>query len=138
MKKIDFLIVFLVLIISLFLFLSFNNTNNVSNNIQLIINNEQIDSLDINTECEYIINSDNIYIYIYKNNQLIKKINNKYIKNIYNKIIISNNTIVMVASNCKGKDCMNMKINNTTYFPIICTNGVVIKITNKQNSDIMI
>jgi hypothetical protein len=45
----------------------------------------------------------------------------------------------MEASNCVGKDCMHMEINEQHKLPIICTNGIVIKISNKDNqSDIMI
>ncbi len=138
MKKIDFLIGGIILLIAIFIYLNFNNKYNSINNIELIINNEIIDNIDINNNCEYIITSDNVYIYIYKNDQLIKTIDNKYTKNIYNKVSVKDKTITISESNCKGKDCLYMKINDNVKLPIICTNGVVIKINKEDSSDIII
>ena len=138
MKKLDFLIVLGLLFIGFIIFLLFNDTSN-SNTIQIIINNEVIEELDIYNNTEYRIQSDEYNIYIYKNKVLIKKIDNEAKKDIYNVITIENSKVIMSESNCKGKDCMHMEITLDKKLPIICTNGVVIKISNNDNkSDITI
>ena len=139
MKKLDFLILFGVLLFISIIFLLFKTNNYTNNDIQIIVNNELIDNLTINDNNTYLINSDDLYIYIYKNKVLIKKIENKYKRNIYNIITIDKSTIKMKESNCAGKDCMYMEINENHKLPIICTNGIVIKISNNDNkSDILI
>ncbi len=139
MKKLDFLILFGFILFISIIFLLFKTNNYTNNDIQIIINNELIDNLTINDNNTYLINSDDSYIYIYKNKLFIKKIENKYKKNIYNIITIDKATIKMKISNCAGKDCMYMEINENYKLPIICTNGIVIKISNNDNkSDILI
>ena len=139
MKKLDFLILVGMLLFISFLFILFNNKKYVNNKLQLIVNNELIDNLNINESNIYLINSDDIYIYIYKNELLFKTVTNKYRKKIYNVITIENGTIKVTSSNCIGKDCMHMEINKNNNLPIICTNGIVIKISNSnKTSDIMI
>ena len=140
MKKLDFLILFGVLLFISILFLIANNRKyDINNDIQIIINNEIIDNLSINDNNTYLINSDDLYIYVYKNGSLIKTIDNKHKKNIFNIITIDSSKIKMKESNCLGKDCMHMEINENHKLPIICTNGIVIKISNNDNkSDILI
>lgn len=143
MKKIDCLIILLFIfvfsIIYIFIYKPYiNNLNN--NQIQILVNNQLIKEIDLSINNIYIIKSNNQLIEIYENDKLIKTIpsNNKQ---IYNKIIISNNKVLMKESNCKGKDCMYMEINKQSKFPIICTNGIVIKYSNKNknySSDIII
>lgn len=138
MKKYDFLIVGIVLIFSCFIYVLFNNKTN-SNTIQVIINNEVIDEIDIYDNLSYIIDSNDSEIIIYKNNKLIRTIKNTYRKDIYNVIIIKDSKVIMSQSNCSGKDCMYMEISQDKKLPIICTNGIVIKISNNDNkSDIII
>ena len=34
----------------------------------------------------------------------------------------------MIDASCKGKDCMEMEINKNKSMPIVCTNGIVVKV----------
>lgn len=138
MKKYDFLIVLIVLAFVSIIYISFNITDK-TNIVEIIINNEIIDEVNIYEDNIYLIESDTEFIYIYKNNNLFKKIDNKYKKNIHNIITINNKVTKMTQSNCKGKDCMYMEINDIINLPIICTNGIVVKVSNNTNkSDIII
>lgn len=133
MKRYDSIIIASIFVIIIISFFIFNKTNIDNNIIQIIVNNEVIDEININNQYEYIIESNNDTINIYKtdlNNKKIisiKKVQNKSNKNIYNHIVINNRKINMTESNCKGKDCMHMEINENKQFPIICTNGIIIK-----------
>jgi len=139
MKKYDFLIVSIVFIFACFIYIIFNINKTDSNTIQIIINNEIIDELDIYNNISYIIESNDSEILIYKNNKLIKIIKNTYHKDIYNIITIKDSKVTMSQSNCSGKDCTYMEISQNKKLPIICTNGIVIKISNNTNSsDIII
>ena len=139
MRKLDFLIYGIVLLFGLLLFILFNTNNTKEyNTIQLIVNNQIIDETHMYNENTYLIVSDNTNIYIYKNNNLITKINNDLNKNIYNNVIIKDNKVIMSEANCKGKDCLHMEISQEKKLPIICTNGVVIKLIENNNSDIIV
>ena len=41
----------------------------------------------------------------------------------------------MIEASCSGKDCMKMEINKNKTLPIVCTNGVNVRIKSK-NSEI--
>lgn len=111
--------------------------NNAS--MQIILNDILIDEISLYENMEYTIDSDANFIYIYKNKYLVNTIKNNKNKVIYNKILIQNEVVKVTESNCKGKDCMSMKIDKNTILPIICTNGLVIKLVdNKQYGDIIV
>lgn len=142
MKKVDYLIIasIFVFITMIYMFIYRPYISKSSDKIQLIINNEEIDSFYLYEEITYEIKSINNQILIYKNDSLFKTIDNKNIKNIYNKIKIENRKVQVIDSNCIHKDCMNMEIKDTNKLPIICTNGITIKYKTKSNntSDIII
>lgn len=142
MKKVDYLIIALifVFITMIYMFIYRPYISKSSDKIQLIINNEEIDSFYLYEEITYEIKSNNNQILIYKNDSLFKTIDNKNIKSIYNKIKIENRKVQVINSNCIHKDCMNMEIKDTNKLPIICTNGITIKYKTKSNntSDIII
>ncbi len=144
MKKIDYIIIsfvlIFILILYLFLYKPYINNTNDDTKIEIIVNNEYIDTISIiDINCIYEIKSDKNLIYIYKNDILLKSIDNEKNIIIYNKIQITNNSVKVIDSNCKGKDCMFMEINIHKKLPIICTNGVIIKIVkNNNDSDIII
>lgn len=142
MKKVDYLIIALifVFITMIYMFIYRPYISKSSDKIQLIINNEEIDSFYLYEEITYEIKSINNQILIYKNDSLLKTIDNKNIKNIYNKIKIEDRKVQVIDSNCIHKDCMNMEIKDTNKLPIICTNGITIKYKTKSNntSDIII
>ena len=135
MKKSDILIISIVfmLILSLVFINTLNNKDEYT--IQLIVNNEYIDTIYFDNDCEYEIKSNNNFIYIYKNDVLIKTIDSK--KEIYNKIIVNDGVIIMKDANCVGRDCTRMHLSKDYLRPIICTNNVIVKIEyQKQDVDI--
>ena len=143
MKRLDYLIIALifVFITLIYMFIYRPYISKASDKIELIVNNEIVDEFYLHEQITYELKTNNNQILVYKNNELIKRIENKNSKELYNKIQISNRQVKMIQSNCKNKDCMFMKINNSYKLPIICTNGITIKYKNKNNnnqSDIII
>ena len=113
--------------------------HNNNANMQIILNDILIDEISLYENVEYTIDSDANFIYVYKNKNLFNTIENKKNKIVYNKILVQNGVVKVTESNCKGKDCMLMKIDKNTILPIICTNGLVIKLVdNKQYGDIIV
>ena len=136
MKRIDYLIIGFVVIVGAILYLCMMREKTVTNTYQIIVKNQVVDEDYIYNKNNYLIESSNGYIYIYKNDSLLIKILNKDI--IKNEIEVCNNVIKMKNANCSGKDCTFMIIDSNHKMPIICTNGVVIKLVNRQtNSDIV-
>lgn len=136
MKRIDYLIIGFVVIVGAILYLCMMRQKTISNTYQIIVKNQVVDEDCIYNKNNYLIESSNGYIYIYKNDRFLIKILDKDI--IKNEIEVYNNVIKMKNANCSGKDCTFMIIDSNHSVPIICTNGVVIKLVNKQtNSDIV-
>lgn len=133
MKKLDYLIIIIIILFCTIIGFFVIGTNSTVNKIQIIVKNEIVDEINISDNYEYIIVSENDVINIYRNNIIFKTI--KYdtpSKQIKNHIVVKNNKINMIESNCSGKDCMQMELNNISKMPIICTNGIVIKYIKKQ------
>lgn len=111
--------------------------------IEISFKNEIIDEIDFDKvfiekqEITYridYIHSDN-KIYVYKNDVLKSEINYQGTKDFHNTILVKDGTIKMIEASCSGKDCMKMEINKNKTLPIVCTNGVNVRIKNK-NSEI--
>ena len=111
--------------------------------IEISFKNEIIDEIDFDKvfiekqEITYRIDyipSDN-KIYVYKNDVLKSEINYQGTKDFHNTILVKDGTIKMIEASCSGKDCMKMEINKNKTLPIVCTNGVNVRIKNK-NSEI--
>lgn len=136
MKRLDYLIIGFILIVGVVLYVFMVDQKPCTNKYQIIVKNQVVDEDYIYNKNNYLIESSNGYIYIYKNNHLLIEIfNNDIIKN---EIEVCDSVIKMKNANCKGKDCTFMIIDDNHKGPIICTNGVVIKLVNKQtNSDIV-
>lgn len=139
-KLADILIIIsiIIIIISIFLF-SFKKYKVDLNDsyIEIIYKNEVVVKTQVNEEAEYEIKSsdDLKNVLIYKNDILIKSLNITVNDDFYNIIIIKDGVIHMDDASCKNKDCMKTEINETHTLPIICTNGVTIKVVS--NDDII-
>lgn len=137
MKKIDYLIISIIMFVIAILFIySYSGISNNNQIYQIIIKNQVVDEDNIYKQNKYLIDTQEGYIIIYKNDKIIKKILDDNL--IYNEIIVIDKTIKMKEANCKGKDCTFMIIDDNHKLPIICTNGVIVKLINdKTNSDIV-
>lgn len=111
--------------------------------IEISFKNQIIDEIDydkvfkelqeIKYEIKYVHSSG--IIYVYKNDVLKTEIEYTGTKDFYNTILIKDGTIKMIEASCSGKDCMKMEINKNKTLPIVCTNGVNVRIRSK-NSEI--
>ena len=50
----------------------------------------------------------------------------------YNTILITNKEIKMIDASCKNHDCMRMQMNPLFHTPIVCTNGIIVKMVSRD------
>ena len=133
----------LVIICILIFFLVIKDKKISDGVIEISFKNQIIDEIDydkvfkelqeIKYEIKYVHSSGTIYVY--KNDVLKTEIEYAGTKDFYNTILIKDGTIKMIEASCSGKDCMKMEINKNKTLPIVCTNGVNVRIKSK-NSEI--
>ena len=136
-------LIILVIICVLIFFLVIRGKKVNDGVIEISFKNQIIDEIDydkvfkelqeIKYEIKYV-HSENT-IYVYKNNVLKSELEYSGTKDFYNTILIKDGTIKMIEASCSGKDCMKMEINKNKTLPIVCTNGVNVRIKSK-NSEI--
>lgn len=133
--KVDHLIIIVIALVLICLLFIYNDVNINESNIQIIFKNELIIEENIETENRYLIESNDEFnkISIYKNGILINEINIFTDRYISYEILISNNKVKVLKANCINKDCMNMYIDYYHLFPIICVDGLIIKVVDKEN-----
>ncbi len=145
MKKWDYLIIsivgLIILVFFIVFYLPYRNIDLENAKVMIMINNQIIEELDLdeNKEYDYVIKaSKNSDILIYKNESLLKTITNTKNIEIDNNFMIKGYEIKMTNANCKHHDCMHMVINNQSTLPIVCTNGIIIKVINNSDIDIIV
>lgn len=146
MKKIKILditiciIALLILIFSYFFCFKKYTNNKDANIVEIYFKNELIDKMstdvaftsDIVYEITY--QKDTGIIQVFKNNNdLIKEISYHGPSDFYNVIQMKDGNIKMIDASCRGKDCMEMEINKAKTMPIVCTNGLVVKVVMDKN-----
>ena len=114
--------------------------------IEISFKNQIIDEIDCDSvfesldeiKYEIIYDHSTSIISIYKNGSIYKKIPYTASKDFNNTILIKDGSIKMIEASCSGKDCMKMEINKNKTLPIVCTNGVNVRIKGKnQEIDIV-
>ena len=114
--------------------------------IEISFKNQIIDEIDYDSvfnKCEEIkyeitYDHDINIISIYKNGSLYKKLSYSGLKDFNNTILIKDGTIKMIEASCSGKDCLKIEINKNKTLPIVCTNGINVRIKSKnQEIDIV-
>lgn len=116
MKKLDFVIIFIVLLISILIYSLYFNAYKIKA-------------------------SDQLYVEVIYKNDLVKRI--KLEKDTYevididkdghhNQVTITYESIKMTEADCPDKYCMRMFMNYRSYTPIMCTNGVVVRIVGQS------
>lgn len=140
----DIVALICLIIVSVFIFFLVIKQEKVNDGIiEISFKNYIIEELDYNKvfiekqEIKYEINynhQDKI-ILVYKNGSLYNTFSYDGAKDFNNTILIKDGAIKMIEASCSGKDCMKMEINNNKTLPIVCTNGVNVRVKNK-NSEI--
>lgn len=137
----DFIIFAFVIIIIIMLFIFIFKDKYESSIVCISFKNEVIDEIDrneifdSNIETKYVIEyvKEDKKIYIYKNDTLFKEIINDDENSFRNVIVINNEGIKMAEASCKNKDCMRTIITKNSTLPIVCTNGIIIKLVDKDS-----
>ncbi|MFA6661734.1 MAG: NusG domain II-containing protein [Bacilli bacterium] len=139
MKKGDIIILvslFAIILVGFFVYYLVVKTD--SNTIEIVVKNEIVETTTLNNDATYkIYSSEDLEdIYVYKDDELIKTINYKHSIAISNTIQIKDKTVNMIDANCNTKDCMKMYINESHKMPIICTNGVEVRVIENNEVDV--
>lgn len=125
LKKIDYIIIFIVVLISIGFYSLYYRAYKING-------------------------SDQLYVEILYKNNLVNKIyltkDTNQVINIdrdghHNQITITYDSITMSEADCPDKYCMRMFLSHRHFTPIICTNGVVVRIVGQspdQNVDIVV
>lgn len=112
MKKLDYILIVLVTLIGLGIYALYFNANKINSSdtlyIEVLYKNEVVYSFvfDEDISEEVIISRDGIY----------------------NEVHITYEHVHMHEANCPDQYCMHMYMNYKHFTPIICTNGVVVRI----------
>ncbi|MDD3381905.1 MAG: NusG domain II-containing protein [Bacilli bacterium] len=140
MKRLDFLVIFLIVLICIGLYVAyFKYQVTEVNKIDVYYQNIYLESFSIETEETIYITSNierSVVIISYSETQNEYEIEG-ITKEIINTFSISNYQVRMIESNCPNHYCEAIVINNQSKRPIVCTNGIVIKLSN-DDVDIII
>lgn len=140
MKRLDFLIIFLIVLICVSLYIIyFNYQIKDFNKIDIYYQNTYLESFSLEKDETIYITSnieEKTIIISYSD------IENKYdiesiSKEIINTVSILNGEVRMIESNCPNHVCEAIVINSKSKRPIVCTNGIIIKLSN-DDVDIII
>lgn len=118
MKKLDYILIVLVTLIGLGIYALYFNANKINASdtlyIEVLYKNEVVYSFvfDEDISEEVIISRDGIY----------------------NEVYITYEHVHMHEANCPDQYCMHMYMNYKHFTPIICTNGVVVRIVGVSSN----
>ena len=130
MKKLDYLIIIIVAIISISFYTIYIVSKNLRDevDIQILYQNEVIYETPLTKETEitvFVVGIDNEVIVTVDGQS--KSYDYLFKEPFYNTILITNKEIKMIDASCKNHDCMRMQMNPLFHTPIVCTNGIIVK-----------
>ena len=140
MKKLDAVIIIFILSISISFYTIFakNSNNGDEAFIEILYKSTTIYKVkleqDTNTIIEISSNEDIINV---KEGHSINKLNIKTDRELYNVISITSKETKMIDANCEDKNIHDrMIISEKFYIPIVCFNGITVKLV-KSNEEII-
>jgi len=131
MKKVDILVILIVLLLSTSFYIIYFSSNRLGDDVivEVTYKNTVIYSVKLEESTDLIIeitSEDNVLTV--KNNSKIKNFPIGSDKEILNVVLITFDEIRMIDANCPNKYCLYMKLKSSTVTPIVCTNGIMIKL----------
>ncbi|HNZ77398.1 MAG TPA: NusG domain II-containing protein [Bacilli bacterium] len=135
MKKLDYLIIIIVAIISISFYTIYIVSKNLRDevDIQILYQNEVIYETPLTKETEitvFVVGIDNEVIVTVDGQS--KSYDYLFKEPFYNTILITNKEIKMIDASCKNHDCMRMQMNPLFHTPIVCTNGIIVKMVSRD------
>ncbi|MFA7435228.1 MAG: NusG domain II-containing protein [Bacilli bacterium] len=142
MKKLDLLVISLVLLLEVFLFVflidGFQKRINEDRYMQIYLENELMYSLKLedNLEKKLLLLSKDDKVYDIVNVELDFEINDNLIG--YDLVYIYNGGAQVVAADCKNRVVVNMGFTKHPNYPLICVpRNIVIRIIDKTKDNII-
>jgi len=145
MKKADFLVITIILLISIGFYAIYFSNNLISSDsygIEIYYNNQKVfeEALEETTKVTVCLDVEDVVLYVKvdRNNDGIYESTKEYLNLVstpthtHNVVHIEYGNIHMVEANCENKLCLNMRIGKTLATPIFCTNNVLIKLVTND------
>lgn len=135
MKKLDYLIIILVIIITAAFYVVYTTYKTVGDavDIQILYRNEVIYEMPLtketNTTVFVVGEGQEVIVTVEGQSTHFEK---SVKEGFYNTILITNDEIKMIDASCKNHDCMRMRINHLFRTPIVCTNGIIVKVVSSD------
>lgn len=136
MKKLDFVIIGIVLIVVSVLFGTYFHKLTVRPEramLEIVYQNEVVDTVQYSKTLDAVytfeaLDDTHVKITIQTaGKEQEKTITARPPHHIHNVVTVRNGTIKMTEANCPHHDCLHMYMNGRVIFPIICTNGVMVR-----------
>ena len=134
MKKLDYLIIILVTIVSISFYALYiaSKTTGKDVDVQILYQNDIIYQAPLTaSETIVAVKGTNGIVVVTVGDQSISY-QYTFKEDFYNTISITEDEIKMIAASCKNHDCMRMRINHLFHTPIVCTNGIIVKIVTSD------
>ncbi|MFA5764750.1 MAG: hypothetical protein WC929_01195 [Bacilli bacterium] len=134
MKKLDYLIIILVTIVSISFYVLYIARKTIGKDVdvQILYQNDVIYQAPL-TSSETIVAVKGIegIVVVTVDGQSVSY---QYLfqEDFYNTISITEDEIKMIAASCKNHDCMRMRMNHLFHTPIVCTNGIIVKMVTSD------
>lgn len=145
MKKADILVIFIVLLLAVGFYALYFSNNQLSGDLMIVVyyKNQVIHEERLEDDTDIIIDfyTEGGKLYLakgksgsesLKNHKVVNNIKNVDSRHIENAVWITRERTIMSHANCDDLLCMNMRIGSRTSAPIVCTNGVIIKLVSDE------
>ncbi len=132
MKKADIITIITVLLISISFYIYYISTNKLSGDVEVLVlyQGEVIYKTDWEEDIDLVlaVGSKDYWTEEHQSFHEVDKVITLE-SDIINVVEIKGNKIRMIEANCKNKYCLEMKITRNVSTAIVCTNGVVVKLS---------
>jgi hypothetical protein len=139
MKKTDILVIIIILLLSVGFYALYFSNNQLSGELMIVVyyKNQVIHEQPLNEDTDVIVDiyteDQKLYVNVgdrgFKHFSHISNVDSRHIENT---IRITYGQTLMIHANCEDKLCMNMRIGSRASAPIVCTNGVLIKLQSEE------
>lgn len=132
MKKADIITIVIVLLISIGFYIYYTSTHRIMGDVEvrILYQGEVVYQIKWEEDEDLIIGigPEEYWTEAHKTEHNIDEVIT-VAEDIINIVRISGDEISMIEANCKNKDCYGMKITRKVSTAIVCTNGIVVRLS---------
>lgn len=135
MKKVDILIILIVFAFSIILYTFYFSNLSLSEDllVEITYRNTVVYSAELKEDTDIIVEiTSNDQVLSVKVGDVITNFPIASEAEIINTVHITNDLIEMDFANCKNKYCLLMKLKRSYPQPIVCTNGIMVRLVTNE------